>query len=50
MEVYCTPKDAKAVIKVAKGFNIDARIIGRTEASKKGNNLSLTHKGQVFTY
>jgi phosphoribosylformylglycinamidine cyclo-ligase len=50
MEVYCTPKDAKAVIKVAKGFNIDARIIGRTEASKKGNKLSLTHKGQVFTY
>lgn len=50
MEVYCTPKDAKAVIKVAKGFNIDARIIGRTEASKKGNKLSLTHKGQMFTY
>ena len=50
MEVYCTPKDAKAVIQVAKGFNIDARIIGRTEASKKGNKLSLTHKGQMFTY
>lgn len=50
MEVYCTAKDARTVIKVAKGFNIDAKIIGRTEASKKGNTLSLTHKGQVFTY
>ena len=50
MEVYCTPAAAKTVIKVARGFNIDARVIGRVEASKKGNKLSLTHKGQVFTY
>ncbi len=50
MEVYCTPTAAKTVIKVAKGFNIEAKVIGRTEASKGGNKLSLTHKGQVFTY
>ncbi len=50
MEVYCTPAAAKTVIKLAKGFNIDAKVIGRTQASKKGNKLSLTHKGQVFTY
>jgi len=50
MEVYCTPQDAKTVIKVAKGFNINAKIIGRTEASKKGNSLSLTHKGSIFSY
>ncbi|HTQ99105.1 MAG TPA: GntR family transcriptional regulator [Candidatus Acidoferrum sp.] len=50
MEVYCAPKDARTVIKAANSFDIDARIVGRTEASKSGNKLSLTHKGQVFTY
>jgi phosphoribosylformylglycinamidine cyclo-ligase len=50
MEVYCTPAAAKTVIKVAKGFKIDARIIGRTEKSRSGNKLSLTHGKQVFTY
>ena len=50
MEVYCLPKDARKVIKAAKHFNIDAKVIGRTEASRNGNKLSLTHKGQVFHY
>ena len=50
MEVYCTPADAKKVIKVAKSFNIDAKVIGSTKASKTGNKLSLSHQKQVFTY
>lgn len=50
MEVYCTPAAAKTVIKTARGFNIDARIIGRTEASRSGNKLTLKHGKQVFTY
>jgi phosphoribosylformylglycinamidine cyclo-ligase len=50
MEVYCTPAHAKLVIKVAKSFNIEAKIIGRTEAASKGNILSLTHQKQQFTY
>jgi len=50
MEVYCTPAQAKLVIKVAKSFNIEAKVIGRTEAASKGNTLSLSHQKQQFTY
>jgi phosphoribosylformylglycinamidine cyclo-ligase len=50
MEVYCEASRADAVVEVAKSFNIDARIIGRTETSKDGNKLSLTHGNEVFEY
>jgi len=50
MEVYCDPKDADKVIAVANGFNIDAQVIGKTEASDTGNRLTLHHQDQVFEY
>ncbi len=50
MEVYCEPKMTAKVIAAAKSFGIEARVIGRTEASKSGNKLTLHHQKQVFTY
>lgn len=50
MEVYCSPNDTQAVIDAAAHFNIDAKVIGRTEASNNGNRLSLTHDNQQFEY
>lgn len=50
MEVYCKPQDAQTVIDAAASLGIQAQVIGRTEASDKGNKLSLTHKGKIFTY
>jgi hypothetical protein len=38
------------VIEVAKSFNMDVRIIGRTEASDSGNRLSVTHGAEGFQY
>ncbi len=50
MEVYCRHDDAETVIATASEFNIDAQVIGHTEASDDGNKLSLTHAGKVFEY
>lgn len=50
MEVYCDAGHAATVIKVAKRFNIEARIIGRTETTTDGNRMSLTHGANVFEY
>jgi phosphoribosylformylglycinamidine cyclo-ligase len=50
MEVYCLPDQAKKVISIANEFNIEAQIIGKTEANTGGNKLSLSHKGKVFEY
>jgi len=50
MEVYCLPDQAKKVISIANEFDIEAQIIGRTEASTKGNKLSLSHEGEIFIY
>jgi phosphoribosylformylglycinamidine cyclo-ligase len=50
MEVYCEPEKAQQVLDAAASFNIDAQIIGRTDASETGNKLSLTHADEVFEY
>ena len=50
MEVYCKPEHAEIVMAIASSFNIDAQIVGRTEASLEGNKLSLSHAGEVFDY
>ncbi|MBN2320674.1 MAG: phosphoribosylformylglycinamidine cyclo-ligase [Acidobacteria bacterium] len=50
MEVYCEADRANIVMTVAKSFNIDARIIGRTETSTDGNRLSLRHGDEVLEY
>ena len=48
LEVYCTEKDAQAIIDVARGFNIDAQIIGRTEAGEKG--VTIKAAGESISY
>jgi phosphoribosylformylglycinamidine cyclo-ligase len=50
MEIYCEAEEAQNVIEIAAGFNIDASVIGRTEANPSGNKLSLSHDGEVFEY
>lgn len=50
MEIYCQADQVQNVIEIANGFNIDAQIIGRTEASSDGNKLSLTHMDKTFEY
>lgn len=50
MEVYCLPEMAETVIAAAATFNIEARVVGRTEASENGNRLSLHHETEIFSY
>lgn len=50
MEIYCQPDQVDTLIDIASGFNIDAKVIGRTEASLGGNKLSLTHVDKTFEY
>jgi phosphoribosylformylglycinamidine cyclo-ligase len=35
LEIYTNEKDADAIISVAKGFGVDAQVIGRVEGSEK---------------
>lgn len=50
MEVYCLPEMVETVIAAAATFNIDARMVGRTEAAQDGNRLSLHHGTEIFSY
>lgn len=52
MEVYCAPSDVAEVIRVAEGFQIEAKEIGRTEASQKSgiNHLTIKTESGVLTY
>ncbi len=51
MEVYCEPDQVQQVIDCASVFDIDARLIARTEPSGNGSNqLQLHHEGEVFNY
>ncbi|MBN2242789.1 MAG: phosphoribosylformylglycinamidine cyclo-ligase [Acidobacteria bacterium] len=50
MEVYCESGRAHTVIAAAADFDIEARIIGRTQESASGSRLSLTHGAEVFEY
>ncbi len=53
MEVYCKPADAAKVIAVAKGFGIDAAVVGRTEKSKRPdgkNHVTIIHDSKTIEY
>ena len=53
MEVYCKPADAAKVIAVAKGFGIDAAVVGRTEKSKRPdgkNHVTIMHDSKTIEY
>ncbi len=49
LEIYTNEKDADTIINVAKGFGVDAQLIGRVEESEKkellinGNGLNLVY-------
>ena len=43
LEVYSNEKDAATIIDVAKGFGVDAQVIGRVEESERKNLLIQTH-------
>jgi len=49
LEIYCDAKDAETMITAAKGFNIDAQIIGRVEESVK-KELVIKLKNEEIVY
>ena len=49
MEIYVTPAIAEDIIKISKSFNVDAKIIGRVEASE-AKKLTITSEFGVFEY
>ena len=49
MEIYVKPEIAKKIIKFAGQFNIEAKVIGRCEASKK-NKLTIKTEHGEFVY
>lgn len=49
LEVYVAPEDAKAVIDIAKSFDIDAQVIGHVEDAD-ANRLTISSEFGVFEY
>lgn len=49
LEVYVLPEDAKAVIDMAKSFNIDAQVIGHVEDADV-NRLTISSEFGIFEY
>ena len=49
MEIYCSPGHADQLIQISKSFNVDARVIGRVEKSKKKKLTIISEKG-TFVY
>jgi phosphoribosylformylglycinamidine cyclo-ligase len=49
MELYVSPKIADALIEISKSFNVDAKIIGRVEASET-KKLTIKSEYGVFEY
>ena len=47
MELYVKPEEANAIIEISKSFNVDAKIIGRVEASEQ---KTLTIKSEYGTF
>ncbi len=49
LEVYVAPEDAKAVIDIAKSFDIDAQVIGHVEDAD-ANRLTISSEFGIFEY
>ncbi len=49
LEVYIAPENAAKVIEIAGRFGIEARIVGRVEASETNRLTLVTEKG-TFEY
>jgi phosphoribosylformylglycinamidine cyclo-ligase len=50
MEILCEPGAAETVIGISKSFQVDARIVGRTEASPGANRLLLNDGAATYSY
>jgi len=49
MEIYCSPSIAKDIIAISESFQVDAKIVGRVEASDE-KKLTIKSEFGVFTY
>ena len=49
MELYVSPKIAESIIEISKSYNVDAKIIGRVEASKT-KKLTIKSEFGEFNY
>ncbi len=49
MEIYVSPEIAKDIITISKSFNVDAKIVGRVEASST-KKLTIKSEFGVFEY
>jgi phosphoribosylformylglycinamidine cyclo-ligase len=49
MEIYVSPEIAKSIISISKSFDVDARIVGRVEASDEAKVTITSDKGN-FEY
>jgi len=47
LEIYTKENDAEAIIRVAKGFGVEAQVIGRVEQSEKKELLIKTPAGEL---
>ncbi len=50
MEIYCSEEDAAFMIECAAKYNVEAKIIGHTEASPEGNRVTVKANGNIFEY
>ncbi|MCB0399561.1 MAG: phosphoribosylformylglycinamidine cyclo-ligase, partial [Winogradskyella sp.] len=49
MELYVTPEIAEDIVEISKSFNVDAKIIGKVEASET-KKLTIESEYGTFTY
>ncbi len=50
MELYMNEASAQTVINIAKNLGVEAKIIGRVEASESGTNLTISGENGTFHY
>jgi phosphoribosylformylglycinamidine cyclo-ligase len=51
LELYVAPSAAPRVIELAASFGIDAKVVGRIEASPDSKNrVTIAHRGETHTY
>ncbi len=50
LEIACEPGAASAIIAIAHGLGLEARIVGRIEAGPPANQLVLTASGKTLEY
>ncbi|MDB5104197.1 MAG: Phosphoribosylformylglycinamidine cyclo-ligase [Fibrobacteres bacterium] len=50
MEIVCEPSVAEGIIHASKSFNVDAKVVGRTEASSGKNRLVLKDGAAEYQY